>query len=86
MKKLFRVNKNTAMMPTENLGNLSFWGVPEVNLDEYTLIVGGEVERPLRLTFEDLMEFKAVEGQVRMDCVGGFRNNSAMKGVPLISF
>ena len=83
MKKLFGVNRSNAPTPMDDLGNLSFWGVPEIDLERYTLRVDGEVENPLTLTFADLTGFEMAERPVRMDCVGGFRNNSTMKGFPL---
>lgn len=86
MKKLFRVDHKNDPTPMDDLGNLSFWGVPEIDLDRYTLEVTGEVEKPLKLNFDDLTKMESIEGPVRMDCVGGFRNNSTMKGVMLTTF
>lgn len=80
MKKVFRVNQRDEMTPTEKLGNLSFWGVPEVDLDDYRLRVGGLCDNELELDFEAILARPAVERPTRMDCVGGFRNNSVMKG------
>ena len=83
MKKLFGVNRRDTMTPAARLGTLSFWGVPQVSVADYRLRVHGKVERPLALDLEDLLEMPSVERPIRMDCVGGFRNNTVMKGVPL---
>ena len=83
MKKLTGVNNRNAPTSMNNLGNLSFWGVPKLKVNQYALEIGGNVANPLRLTYEDLTKLYAVERPVRMDCVGGFRNNSRMKGVQL---
>lgn len=81
MKKLAGVNRRNAPTPMHELGNLSFWGVPKIDGDRYRLEIDGAVSRPLSLTIDDLAALEAVERSVRMDCVGGFRNNSTMKGV-----
>ena len=83
IKRLMGVNRRNAPTPMEDLGELSFWGVPAVDVDRYALTIDGKVAKPLRLTFAELVELEAVERPVRMDCVGGFRNNSTMKGVGL---
>jgi DMSO/TMAO reductase YedYZ molybdopterin-dependent catalytic subunit len=83
MKKLFRVNNQNALTPMDKLGNLSFWGVPEVDLEAYRLEVEGTVERPHSLSFAEIRAMPSMARQVRQDCVGGIRNNSIMEGVPL---
>ena len=83
MKKVTGVNRDNEPTPMESLGIRSFWGVPAIDVEQYVLEVGGEADRPLRFTHGELLELDAVVRPVRMDCVGGFRNNSTMKGVPL---
>ena len=39
------------------------------------------MEQPVSLSFEELRDVPSVSRQVRMDCVGGFRNNSVMEGI-----
>jgi DMSO/TMAO reductase YedYZ molybdopterin-dependent catalytic subunit len=85
MKKLLRVDNQNALTPMDQLGNLSFWGVPEVDLEAYRLEVEGAVERPLSFSFDEIRAMPSVARQLRQDCVGGFRNNSVMEGVPLQS-
>ena len=82
-KKLFRVDQQNELTPENKLGILSFWGVPEIDLDEYRLLIEGAVTRPISLTFQEICSLPSVKQQVRMDCVGGFRNNSVMQGVSL---
>jgi DMSO/TMAO reductase YedYZ molybdopterin-dependent catalytic subunit len=82
VKKLLRVDRQNALTPTDKLGILSFWGVPELDLDTYRLEITGAVERPYSFSFQDLLDMPSVTRQVRQDCVGGFRNNSVMKGIP----
>ena len=83
MKKALGVNRNDSPTPMKDMGNLSFWGVPEIEIASYTLEITGAVSNSLRLPLEELVGMTSLERPVRMDCVGGFRNNSVMKGVPL---
>ena len=83
MKKLFRVDGQNTLHSTDELGTLSFWGVPQVDLATHRLQVDGEVATPLSLSYGELSAMASEKRQVRMHCVGGFRNNSVMEGVPL---
>lgn len=83
MKKLVGVEKRNDPTPLDEVGTNSFWGVPKLDVSLFTLSINGLVESPLTLPFEQILELPAVERQVRMDCVGGFRNNTVMKGLPL---
>ena len=85
MKKAAKVDKQNKLTRIENLGNLSFWGVPNISAEDYSLKIDGLVERPVTLSLPDLEGMDVVERHVRMDCVGGFRNNTLMKGVPIKS-
>lgn len=82
-KKLTGVNRRHGPTPTHRVQSLSFWGVPPVDLETYTLRVDGLVNNPAELSFQDLLSLPSVERQIRMDCVGGFRNNTVMRGVTL---
>jgi DMSO/TMAO reductase YedYZ molybdopterin-dependent catalytic subunit len=83
MKRLTGVETRNELTPLEEVGTLSFWRVPKVAVRSFTLTIDGAVGRPLVLRYDQLLELPAVEREVRMDCVGGFRNNTVMKGVPL---
>ncbi len=82
-KKLFRVDAQNELTPTDLLGNLSFWGVPGIDPDQYTLIIDGAVAQARTLSLDENRALPAASRPVRMDCVGGFRNNSVMDGVLL---
>jgi len=83
MKRLTGVERQNELTPLEEVGTLSFWRVPKVDVRSFTLTIDGAVGHPLVLRYDQLLELPAVEREVRMDCVGGFRNNTVMKGVPL---
>ncbi len=80
-KRLLKIDDQNEITPIKDLGSLAYWGVPEVDLDSFRLTIDGAVDRTLSLSWQDLMALPRVERQVRMDCVGGFRNNSIMGGV-----
>ncbi len=82
LKKATGVNRRTGLTPESRLGTLSFWGVPEVDAESYSLTVDGLVDAPRSFSLADLLAIAPVERETRMDCVGGFRNDSVMKGVP----
>ena len=82
-KRLLKIEEQTEITPLKDLGSLAYWGVPEVDLNRFTLTVDGAVDRPLSLSWQELLALPHVNRQVRMDCVGGFRNNSVMAGVPV---
>ena len=82
-KAVTGVNRRRGLTPPRQLGSLSFWGIPQISLDEYELVVMGLVATPGNYTFEELQTLPAFEGQMRMDCVGGYRNDTMMKGVSL---
>ena len=60
---------------------LSFWGVPLVNIQDYNLVIDGQVQHTMAPSLNGLREIGSVERQVTMDCVGGSRNNSLMRGI-----
>ncbi len=82
-KKMLKVDSQDALTAMDRLGTLSFWGVPEIAVEDYRLVIEGEVEVDLSLSLEQLQSLPGVTRQVRLDCVGGFRNNSIMTGVAL---
>ncbi|MCH7736111.1 MAG: molybdopterin-dependent oxidoreductase [Chloroflexi bacterium] len=82
-KRLLKIDEQTEITAIKDLGSLAYWGVPKVDLDSFLLTVDGAVDRPLSLSWPELQAMHQVDRQVRMDCVGGFRNNSVMAGVPV---
>ena len=80
-KRLLKIEEQTEVTPIKDLGSLAYWGIPKVDLNSFLLTVDGAVDRPLSMSWQDLMALPRVKRQVRMDCVGGFRNNSIMAGV-----
>jgi DMSO/TMAO reductase YedYZ molybdopterin-dependent catalytic subunit len=82
-KRLLKIDEQTEVTPTKDLGSLAYWGIPDVDLASFVLTVDGAVDHPLSLSWQDLKALPRIDREVRMDCVGGFRNNSIMAGVPV---
>ena len=57
--------------------------MPQVDTDRYRLDVTGTVDREMSFSFAQILQLPSTERQARMDCVGGFRNNSVMEGTAL---
>jgi len=67
--------------PTENLNRT---GRPvEVAIDEYRLVVDGLVERPLSLTYQELLSRPQVSEVALLICPGYFWDNAQWTGTPL---
>ncbi|MCI0394087.1 MAG: molybdopterin-dependent oxidoreductase [Chloroflexi bacterium] len=56
---------------------------PPVDLARWQLVVGGAVERPLVLTYEQLMELVDREVTAVLDCTGGWYSEQIWRGVPV---
>ena len=82
-KKMLKIDDQTAITLIKDLGSLAYWGFPKVDINTFSLTVDGAVESPLSLSWPDLQALHLVNRQVRMDCVGGFRNNTVMTGVAI---
>ena len=83
LKRAMGVQRRNAPTPTKDLFTLSFWGVPKIAPERFTLTVDGNVNCPLSLSLDDLKNFPVVDRQVTLDCVGGPRNVIAARGVSL---
>ena len=53
-KRLARVESQDELTPLDEVGTLSFWRVPAVDLETYTLTVDGAVESPVLLSFDEV--------------------------------
>jgi sulfoxide reductase catalytic subunit YedY len=52
----------------------------EADLEQWRLIVDGEVEEPLRLTYREVSDLPSMERRILMICPGFFANNGLWKG------
>jgi DMSO/TMAO reductase YedYZ molybdopterin-dependent catalytic subunit len=56
-----------------------------VNIDEWFLDIGGEVERPLTLTYQQLIAMPNTNKEVVLDCTGGWYSRQNWRAIPLMS-
>lgn len=80
-KRAMGIERREHLTSPNKMFTLSYWGVPRVSPATYALQIDGSVRSPLTLTLAELKSYPAVERQVTLDCVGGLRNNSIMRGV-----
>lgn len=85
ISRLRGTRRQQDLTPSEKLFDLSFWGVPHLDPSGYSLTIEGSVRSPFTLSLEDLKQFPAVERTIILDCVGGGRNVSVMRGVSFAS-
>ena len=85
LKRVMGIYRQADLTPTKKIFTLSFWGVPRLDPEQFSLTVDGQVAHPLSLSFDDLKSYPVVNRQVTLDCVGGLRNIMTMRGVSLAS-
>ena len=56
-----------------------------VDIEQYRLTIDGLVERPLTLTYEDIVTYPAVTEVVLLICPGFFADNAEWTGVPVMT-
>jgi DMSO/TMAO reductase YedYZ molybdopterin-dependent catalytic subunit len=61
--------------PTEKFFVRSHFAVPTVDIDSWRLVVDGEVDHPLRVSFADLMRERARTVVTTMECAGNSRSS-----------
>ncbi len=85
LKRVMGIYRQADLTPPKKIFTLSFWGVPRLDPELFSLTVDGHVAHPLSLSFDDLKSYPVVDRQVTLDCVGGLRNIMTMRGVSLAS-
>ena len=59
-------------------------GTPvEVDIETFRLRIGGAVEKPLSLSFEQIRALPAVRQEITLDCPGFFTDRGVWTGVPV---
>ena len=75
---------DNSLLPITPIEDLNHTGRPvEVDVDEYRLVIDGLVERPLSLTYEELLSRPQVSEVVLLICPGFFWDNAQWTGTPL---
>ena len=85
------IDKNPANLDTRNLNltpldEFETMGITnhKTNLNTWRLRIEGRVERPLYLTYSQILALPAFERNVLLICPGFFANNGRWKGISLI--
>lgn len=82
------INKNPANLDTRNLDltpveafeTMGLNNHP-VNLNTWRLEIGGHVRRPLKLTYNEILEMPSIERNVLLICPGVFAYHARWKGI-----
>jgi DMSO/TMAO reductase YedYZ molybdopterin-dependent catalytic subunit len=74
-------NSSLPITPVEELHITG--AAPEVNIEDYRLVVDGFVETPLSLTYEAILAYPTVTEVVLLVCPGFFTDNAEWTGVPV---
>jgi DMSO/TMAO reductase YedYZ molybdopterin-dependent catalytic subunit len=84
------INKDPKSLDTRNLDStpLKDFGTMgtsdyEVTLSEWRLEIDGQVKKPLRLTYKEILELPAIEKDILLICPGFFANHGRWKGVSM---
>ena len=85
LKRVMGIYRQADLTLPKKIFTRSFWGVPRLDPEQFSLTVDGQVAHPLSLSFDDLKSYPVVNRQVTLDCVGGLRNIMTMRGVSLAS-
>jgi sulfoxide reductase catalytic subunit YedY len=84
------INKNPRFLDTRNLEPIPLSQFGTMGLSDYTveterwrLTVTGQVEKPLSLSFNDILKLPALEKNVLLICPGVFANFGRWKGISI---
>ena len=71
-------------LPITPIDKLGITGMPQdVDINEYRLTVSGLVEKPLSLTYEDILAYPSITEIGVIDCTGFFLDIAEWTGVPM---
>jgi len=62
---------------------VSIKGIPEIDLDNFSLVINGLVEKPITLNYSDLLSFPSITRNIMLKCVDGWSFVGEWTGIPL---
>jgi DMSO/TMAO reductase YedYZ molybdopterin-dependent catalytic subunit len=75
---------DNSKLPITTVEELNLTGIaPEVDIEQYRLVIDGLVETPLSLTYEEVLDYPSVTEVVLLICPGFFADNAEWTGVPV---
>ena len=75
--------RNLEVIPLEDFETMGLTD-HQVNLDHWRLEVAGTVQKPLKLTYAQLLKLPSIERNVLLICPGFFTNHGRWKGISVI--
>lgn len=77
---------DNSLLPVTPTEEINATGRPvEVDIEEYRLVIDGLVERPLSLTYQEILSRPQISEVVLLICPGFFWDNAQWTGTPLAS-
>ncbi|SFM20564.1 molybdopterin-dependent oxidoreductase [Methanolobus profundi] len=77
------VFEGKTLTPIEEQRNNGIEGTQYIDEDTYELYIYGEVDEPVRLSYDELLAYPSVSRFVRLDCVEGWGFDAKWTGVTL---
>jgi DMSO/TMAO reductase YedYZ molybdopterin-dependent catalytic subunit len=75
---------DNSKLPITSVDELNLTGTaPEVDIEQYRLVIDGLVETPLSLTYDEILAYPSVTEVVLLICPGYFADNAEWTGVPV---
>jgi DMSO/TMAO reductase YedYZ molybdopterin-dependent catalytic subunit len=74
-------NSSIQLTPVEKMGITGI--AQDVDIDEYRLTVDGLIEKPLSLTYQDILDYPSVTAIGVINCPGFFVDTGEWTGVPV---
>jgi len=73
----------TKLTPINEQGNNAIKGTQFIDKDTYRLQIDGMVERPINLTYDQIINFTPVSKLVNLNCVEGWSFTAKWTGIPV---
>jgi len=73
----------TKLTPISEQGNNAIKGTQFIDKDTYRLQIDGMVERPINLTYDQIINFTPVSKLVNLNCVEGWSFTAKWTGIPV---
>ena len=75
---------DNSRLPITPIAELNLTGTPpEIDIEEYELVIDGLVESPQSFSYQELMEYPTITRKVLLICPGLFVDNAVWTGTPV---
>lgn len=83
LENKIRADEKTGITKTDEFFSVSYNGVPQVDIEKYTLKVDGLVENPIKLSYNDLKNLSQKEEESTLTCIALISAKGVWEGIPL---